>query len=267
MKNKNIKTAGKRLGFRFRHFIIILLSVLIFFTAVELITLILQKGVISSQYGQANQSEKIDHSLYSQEVVKMLREKAYLTGRIDMAKTNGISLVVDLEDSVIRLELKGVVIHKAPILNYSKSRLFEYSDQFAISKLLSFPGTVISYEGTLPKEAIIVKIAPKDTTEANNRPNIAPDTSKIEAVYYNLKLDNGINLHISQIEEKSYKGKLAGFIFYSREYFSALWNNTTTLISLKRPKLQINLWIKMDAKDGRIIYRSLPPNAHVTVRL
>jgi len=265
MDKNNVILEKKRKRSWYRYFLYLLLLILVFFSITEVITLIFQKKAISSQYGQREQSQKIERALYSQETIKLLREKSYLSGRIDMAKSDSITLVVSLVDSVIRLELKGVILHKAPILNYSKNRLFESSDQFAISNLLSVPGKVTSFEGTLPKEPMMIKIAPKDTSDAI--PNIAPDTSKVEPVYYSLSLDNGIIINISEVNSKSFFENMPGFMFNTKEQLQTIWNNASDLLTGKRPKNTLYIRLKVDARDGRIIYRALPYKARVTVRM
>lgn len=265
MNKNNVILEKKRKRSWYRYFLYVLLLILVFFSTTEIITLIFQKNTISSQYGQGEQSQKIERALYSQETIKLLRKKSYLSGRIDMAKSDSITLVISLVDSVIRLELKGVIIHKAPILRYSKNRLFESSDQFAISNLLSVPGKVTSFEGTLPKEPMMIKIAPKDTSEAI--PDITPDTTKVEPVYYSLSLDNGIIINISEDNSKSLFANMPGFIFNTNEKISQIWNNASSLLRGKRPKNILYIRLKVDARDGRIIYRALPYNARVTVRM
>jgi len=250
----------------YRYFLYFLLLILVFFSITEVITLIFQKKAISSQYGQGGQSHKIERALYSQETIELLRKKSYLSGRIDMAKSDSITMVISLVDSVIRLELKGVIIHRAPILKYSKNRLFESSDQFAISNLLSVPGKVTSFEGTLPKEPMMIKIAPKDTIEASI-PDIAPDTSKVEPVYYRLNLDNGIIINISEINSKSIFQNMPDFTFNTTEKVLQILDNASSLMTGKRPKNILNIRLRVDARDGRIIYRALPYKARVTVRM
>ncbi|PKP29794.1 MAG: hypothetical protein CVU00_14295 [Bacteroidetes bacterium HGW-Bacteroidetes-17] len=263
-ENKDIQVKKRKRSW-YRYFLYFLLLILVFFSITEVITLIFQKKAISLQYGQGEQSRKIERALYSQETIELLRKKSYLSGRIDMAKSDSITLVVSLVDSVIRLELKGVIIHRAPILKYSKNRLFESSDQFAISNLLSVPGKVTSFEGTLPKEPMMIKIAPKDTSDAI--PDIAPDTSKVEPVYYRLNLDNGIIINISEDNPKSYIANMPGFIFNTNEKISQIWDNASSLLRGKRPKNILYIRLKVDARDGRIIYRALPYKARVTVRM
>ena len=52
---------------------------------------------------------------------------------------------------------------------------------------------------TIEKEPIMIKMAPKDTSEY--KPDIMPDTSVIEPVNYILEMTNGTRIYVYQEEE------------------------------------------------------------------
>ncbi len=260
-------TPSKGSLLRFRNLVFLLTAIIMVLLAVEIVAIKLHQREITMKYGLEGATAKENRGLYSENTIELLRKKAYLAGRIELAKTDSITLVVSLADSVLRLELKGVIIHKAPIVEFTKSRMFEATDQFAISNLLSTPGTINIYDGTLPKEPIMVKVAPKDTIEALNKPDIAPDTASIEPVYYSLSLDNGIRISISEVTSSGRRSRLAGFFFRSHERVMDMTHYLGRLIRGKKPDHFMDIRVKVDARDGRIIYRALPHNARVTVRL
>ena len=57
-------------------------------------------------------------------------------------------------------------------------------------QLLSSPMNIVSDLATIRKEPLMIKMAPKDTSEF--KPDIIPDTSDYEPVNYILEMDNGI---------------------------------------------------------------------------
>ncbi len=62
--------------------------------------------------------------------------------------------------------------------------------------MLSSPMTIVNDIATIKKEPLMIKMAPKDTSEF--KPDIIPDTSDYEPVNYILEMDNGIRIFVYQ---------------------------------------------------------------------
>lgn len=83
---------------------------------------------------------KVDERMFSDSAyLKLLKEKAYLQSRILMAETDSIYLTIDVPDSLVNIEISGVVVHSAKIADLKMSRILMKGNEYIISTLLSSP--------------------------------------------------------------------------------------------------------------------------------
>ena len=157
---------------------------------------------INNEFGYKGQENtNIDERIFSDSAfVTMNRDKAYYQSRIRMAETDSISLALNLVDSTAILEIQGVAVHKAKINKVKISKVFYKADEYAISSMLSTPYTISKDFSTIKKEPLMIKMAPKDTSEY--KPDILPDTTDLEPVNYMMEMENGIRLYVYQRAEK-----------------------------------------------------------------
>jgi hypothetical protein len=212
------------------------------------------------------QSEKVqlDERIFSDSsFISINREKAYYQARVIMAESDSISLALNLPDSTAVLEINGVAVHKAGISTMKISNVFRKSDEYSLTSMLSNPFTIVHYYSSLRKEPVMIKLAPKDTSEY--KPDILPDTARVESVYYMFEMENGVRLYIYQNTDEKEKGGMKLFMFDLNDRIRNIRDNLKSIIRLKVPEYHpaIRLW--MQKTDARIIYRSLPKNGLVTI--
>ena len=119
-----------------------------------------------------------------------------------MAQTDSIYLTINLADSSMNLEISGVVVHSAKMRSFKASRYSHNGNENIVYSMLSTPLTIASDLATIRKEPVMIKMAPKDTSEY--KPDIMPDTSITEPVNYILEMTNGTRIYVYQEEnEKS----------------------------------------------------------------
>jgi hypothetical protein len=195
--------------------------------------------------------------------VKLNREKAFYQSRIVMAETDSICLALNLADSSAILEIDGVAVHKAKITRKRISKVFDKADEYAISSMLSTPFTIKKDFASIKKEPLMIKMAPKDTSEY--KPDILPDTTRSEPVNYILETKNGIRLYFYQdIGEKS-GDRISRFLFDLNDRFKNVGNNIKNIILLKVPEYHPYIKIRMAKADAKIIYRALPKHGQISV--
>ena len=85
------------------------------------------------------------------------------------------------------------------------------SNENAILSMLATPLTISHAFATIKKEPVMIKMAPKDTSEY--KPDIMPDTSITEPVNYILETDKGVRIYIYQEENKKIGDKISQFKF------------------------------------------------------
>jgi hypothetical protein len=205
----------------------------------------------------------IDERLFSDSAfVELNRSKAFVEARITMAETDSICLALNLSDSTAILEINGVAVHKAKLSYISISKVLIKADEYAVSKMLSAPFTISKDFSTIRKEPVMIKIAPKDTSEY--KPDILPDTARIEAVNYMMEMENGIRLYVYQQNDEE-GGGLRKYFFDVNDRFKNIAAIFKKILVFKEPEYHPSIRIKMDRSDARIIYRALPRKGQIAI--
>ena len=214
-------------------------------------------SAINSEFGfKPPENSVIDDRIFSDSAyVKLYRDKAYYQARITMAGTDSISLSINIPDSTATLEINGVVVHSARMTWMKLSKVFSKADEYAITSMLSSPFVIKSDYATIKKEPLMLKIAPKDTSEY--KPDILPDTSNVEPVNYLLEMENGFRIYIYQSDEEE-KGKFNKFLFDLADRFRNSIGITSSIFRFRVPDYHPAIRIKLPKDDARIIYRGIP---------
>jgi hypothetical protein len=210
---------------------------------------------INSEYGYKQpENSKTDERIFSDSAfVSATREKAYFQSRI----------AINLSDSSATLEINGVAVHKAKIAEIEVSKVFRKADEYSVSAMLSIPFTVGNDYATIMKEPMMLKIAPKDTSEY--KPDILPDTTNSESVNYLFETETGTRIYFYQIVGKNEGGGLNLFLFDLNDRLRNFRDNLESLIRLKVPEYHPSIRLRLDKEDAKIIYRALPRHGQIAV--
>lgn len=200
------------------------------------------------------------------DLFELYKEKIFLESRIAMAKTNTIGLVVDLKDSTVDIEIGGIKLHSTQISRYRVSSTFSRIDNKAFIGLFSKPMTTVSNSATFVKEPIVVKKAPKDTIEAAKQAT-APDSVRTGPAYVALTLDHDICLSLYQENKRSVWAMLYGFVFRSGMRFRQSGEAFAGAATFKIPDYRPEIRVFIPKKDLITIYRALPDDARVIIKI
>jgi hypothetical protein len=181
---------------------------------------------------------------------------------VRLVDSDSVSLTVDLADSIITIEQKGVVLHTASINAFNISHVFKRIDRNDLSMALAVPLTIKESVSTIARKRYNVKIAPSDTS--NSAPMVTPDTLAGDAVCFRFGLDRGIQLEVRQSEDTDNKT--------IKEYNSALNRNEyrrilSDLFAFRVPEYHPVIQIELGEKDARAIYKALPVHAKIALRI
>jgi hypothetical protein len=198
----------------------------------------------------------------NEEIFEMRKENAFLLNRLTMAKGDSVALFIDLKDSVVTLDLKGVSIHRAKILHYDKSSVFDGLDNSALIKMMSNPLVVKSQYSTIIKEPRFYKKAPKDTIEAaalevkkDTMENVAPS-------FYYLRLNNGIEVGFEHHVDDP---KMIKPIIH-KQRMQAFWATTDSIKKMALPEYIPTIRLELEKSDAKTIYRAIPSKTYVSIR-
>jgi hypothetical protein len=169
---------------------------------------------------------------------------------------------VNLADSSVTLEQKGVILHTARISRMEVSRVFTRVHASDLAEAFSFPLAIRDTWSTIPRKKYSLKVAPSDTNA--QAPLAMPDTSTREQVYFRLSLDRGIQLDVRQMEysQQDDQKRLSNRI--NRQESGRIIKD---LLAFRIPEYHPVIMLELPEKDARAIYKALPVNAKVALRI
>jgi hypothetical protein len=207
---------------------------------------------------------KVDDRLFTDSTyLKLLKERAFLQSKVSMASTDSIYLSIVLNDSTANLEISGVVVHKSKISSISISKILLAENESTILTLFSSPFTISGLKSTIRKEPLIIKMAPKDTSEY--KPDIMPDTSITEPVYYIMEMTNGTRIYVYQEEKEKFNDRITLFRFDIIDRLRDTWSSIKRVVLFKVPEYHPFIKMKIPRADAKIIYRAIPRNGQVGI--
>jgi hypothetical protein len=263
-----MKTEIKKKPHRKITFVILisLISVfIIYYSVMCMISPIRKLEEIKNEY-RAKTSKKSDvdqRILMDTAYLKLLKDKAILQSKIVMAETDSIYLTINMADNSANLEISGVVVHKAKMSKVQTSKILLGGDDNTILSILATPFTISHAFATIKKEPLMIKMAPKDTSEY--KPDIMPDTSITEPVNYILETSSGIRIYVYQEENAQINDKISRFRFDINDRISDTWSALKRVAVLKVPEYHPFIKIRLPRTDAKIIFRALPKNGQIAV--
>jgi len=205
-------------------------------------------------------AEKI---LLDNDYLTLMKQKAFLQSRVVMAETDSIYLTINLADSTANLEISGVIVHRSKMSSVKISSILSGDNDNSVLSMLSTPLTISSSLATIKKEPVMVKIAPKDTSEY--KPDIVPDTSFTDHVNYILEMDRGIRIYVYQEENEKFSDKMDQLLFDLKDRLRYTWSAIKSVAVLKVPEYHPYIRMKLPRTDAKIIYRAIPKNGQITI--
>lgn len=195
---------------------------------------------------------------------RLYKEKTWLESRLNAAKSDSISLSVNLKDSLLQLELKGVVLMSTRIKNFKADRFFYELPANGYHVLFGKDVMAKNSSSTIKKVPLTVKKAPKDSLEYASQ-NQVPDTLPNQEVHWLMQLDNDIELRIEGTNPDSGEKQLRNMFWRKRDLDQITRNLGETLI-FKTPEYKPVITVMVPNTDAKTIYRALPDKPAVNIR-
>jgi hypothetical protein len=195
--------------------------------------------------------------------LRLLKERNFLQSQIVMAQTDSIYLTLNLVDSIANIEISGVVVHKAKMSHIETSKILVGDNDNSLLSILPSPFIISQSFSTIKKEPLMIKMAPKDTSEY--KPDIMPDTSITEPVNYILVMKSGIRIYVYQKENVKLNDRISHLKFDLNDRLRDTWSALKSVATMKVPEYHPFIKIKLPRTDAKIIYRSIPKNGQIAV--
>jgi hypothetical protein len=239
---------------------------LLYYAVMSVLSPLSKLKEIREEYGSNEQSKESVPGIKSDSMyVNLLREKSFLQSRIAMAETDSIYLTLDLPDSIARLEISGVTVHASKISRMRTSKILRTGDETLIYSMLSTPLSIVKAFATIKKEPLMIKMAPKDTSEY--KPDIIPDTSDVEPVNYLLEMNNGIRIYVYQSGDTSSVSKNNRFMFDMNDRIRNFFSSLKSVMLFKVPEYHPFIKIELPKADAKIMYRAIPRKGQIALYL
>jgi len=200
------------------------------------------------------------------EIIQKENEVAFQRNRMALAEKDSIYVVLNVPDSLLILEIKGVTVKKTKLLDIEISNRFALISHENLLPWISEPFTLESDLSTIPKSPIVVKQAPKDTIEAakmSTKP-APPDSTN---VFYTLYFNRNLVLEIEQADplEVGATEKVETYRKIKRQE-----SNRSVFQMLKNPQQTdqpMMIKLVVSEVEARAIYRAVPTKTHLLLKL
>lgn len=243
---------------------VILIAVALQYTIFSVLSVRKKMKTINEQLDtklMAINGQKVDSAF-----VELYRKKLWLETRNQIARTDEISLSVNLKDSLLQLELKGVVIKASKVLYFEADEFFNQLGPGAYYHLFSTQAKVDTCFSTIAKQPFVIKKAPKDTASVETS-EAKIDSAKVEAVHWMMRLNNDVVFKIEGVGQNDKSDWWAGRKFWLFHDLKETSRNLFQSILFNVPEYRPEIRIVIREADARAIYRALPDHHLVSVRL
>jgi hypothetical protein len=200
------------------------------------------------------------------DIIGIEKEKVFQQNRLALASQDSIYLLVNLIDSTMNLEIKGVTVRTNKILDLEVSNRFRLISHENILPWLQKPFTLERALATIPKSPIIVKQAPKDTIEAAKM-STTPEPAKPNAVFFTFYFDRNLVIEVEQVNPPD-EENLDDIKAYRRqkrnEARRSIWQS---LNSARRADQPMSIKLIVSEEDAKAIYRAVPMKTHLILKI
>jgi len=254
------------MNWKFKILGLLLTLIFIFFVYIALAPLNKMKEFENLVNSDSLFMEKYDDIYNHSELRPLIKERIFKEALLKLAKSDSIQLVINLSDSSVNLTIKGVMIHRTKVSSFSRDRIFKTMPVIQEVGIFSEPLPVYAQYGTIVKEPVVIRHAPKDTLEAALNA-WQPDTLIQNPAFVMLSMHHGINLIFEQEDNPGFKDKWKKFSFYNRLMIKNFNRYARNFVNLNKQDYHPVIRIKMPVHDLRAIYRALPDHTLVVINI
>lgn len=189
----------------------------------------------------------------------LIKEKWWLEQQLTLAKSESISLGINLKDSIVQVQLKGTVLFQAKILKQEPKQFFVLANEKVYRMLLAETSKIDSCRANIPKKPIKKVIAPLVGSEVSETKT---DTLKENRLNWHFITNRGIEVVINGVlqNQDSTYSKIP--VISDMMLFRLVGGFRKPF----QPKNTALLYLWLDDQDAKAIYRALPDSAQVIFR-
>ncbi|MBL8027717.1 MAG: hypothetical protein JNL74_14945 [Fibrobacteres bacterium] len=228
-----------------------------------IVTVLLPLGFEKKSSAADKQSVKAHGDLY----YPLKADKAFLSAQLAIAAGDSIGLILDLRDSLVKMAVKGVVIHECSLSAYTVLSGYSGMVKDEFTRLLSGkPFKLKKESATIVKLPIKIKKAPKDTIEAQAKSSDAPGPLEKNDVKILYEFADGISLEIVQNEPFTFDDLYSRVAYGMRLRISSLKDKIKYLYGNEDEIKPLVIRIHIPQNDAIAIYRATPGSLKMAFR-
>jgi len=206
-----------------------------------------------------------EYALLSEELAALEREEIFWKNRIEIAKNDQFNLILNIPDSLLELEIRGISVQQSKIQCYTLCpELNKNKDKWGSIKWLRQPVSLREQWATIPKRPIRVRDISTMQNLADSL-NFTPASDDSEDVSIILVWSRNLSIGISQIKEPLSDNP---FLYRNIEQESVSTQSSVT-DSVRFGDLLQKDWISIKIRrlDVTAIYRALSEKSQLAIRL
>lgn len=185
---------------------------------------------------------------------------AFLESRLAASKLDSVSLVIDLPQKRVTLEMGGVVVYDALIDNVKSSPVIRKLDPKSLVALAREPSRIVRWESSVEKEPITILQAPATPEEAEAIAFEVPENKRYDA-FFTLDLDSGIRLVFTHHEGFSFKK----WLWLTRQNLNVITNSLGSVFKGEMPRYTPVISVDLSPHDALVIFRAIPENGYAVL--
>jgi hypothetical protein len=206
---------------------------------------------------QCDANDSLNHSF---------RDLAFINAQLQMARSDSAGFVIDIPDSLVSVQIKGVNVYSTRIKAYQLDFILQNAGVQAYQHLYAKPLNIRSEQSNIEKEPILHVIAPEDTASARVAPKQQPDTTLAIVVKVDYLLDHNIDLTLKGYEKPSFSRWMTDQFQFVGERIMLTRNMFSNVFSDQAPDYKYKLHIEVGNSDARVINHALQSDAWVCIR-
>jgi len=191
--------------------------------------------------------------------------ESVLSNTIELAKADSIALIIDLQDSVVKISFKGVDLQVSRITEIIKNSGLRKMPFLMLDSLFSGPFYIEKDFSSIEKFPIVVKKAPKDTIEAEQL-NKAPELPKQSDVFFFFIVNEHFIIEVAQNENELIGNPKVVKQYRKKKRDWIRQRNIDQIKDSQNPNYIYQLTVKIPREEARSIYRALPVYPVVLIR-
>lgn len=192
---------------------------------------------------------------------------AQLKAQIQLTRLDSIYLFINLVDSFVAIQIRGVTLRESKLSDFYVSPAFKHKVQSAdVYEWMAKPFVAQNSWSSFVKHPFKIKNAPKDTLEALQMKQDIMQPEPIDG-FCRILFDRSILVKMSQIEKPSFNGRLLKLKYDFAFHYDRMKELLNALIRLETPPLRLTIDLQLPQNDLISMYRALPYNCSMTLVL